>query len=196
MNRTVFRLWMLPVILSLLSFLPACSSNDDPDPTDLLSNTSPEPTPFVEDSLVFRSGQTIIEMGDSTLTCCGLFDPGFANEPAIRVMFYDPTLQKNSWSITILTEAITPGSVHTLPIGVVAPHKVPAVLLFVHGGEFSSEPEEASGTITLHSFACGATTTSVDFSVDATLQSEYWDGGQITAKGRFRAAFPKHACTP
>jgi hypothetical protein len=138
--------------------------------------------------------QTVIEMGDSTVTCCGLFDPGFVNEPAIRITLYDPSFQENSWSITILTEATSPGSVHTLPTKVIAPHRVPSVLLFVHGGEYSSEPDESSGTITLHSFECGASTTSVDFSVDATLQSEYWDGGQITVQGRFRAVFPRSPC--
>lgn len=192
------RIWMIPIALSLLTFLPACSDDDEPPtgPLQTLSpspSPSPEPDPFVEDSLVFGSG---IEMGDDVVTCCGLYDPSFTNEPAIRVMLYDPTLQKNAWSITILTGATTPGTVHTLPIKVAAPHKVPSVLLFVHGGEYSSEPEEASGTITLHSFACGATTTSVDFSVDATLQSEYHDGGQVNVQGRFRAVFPKSPCTP
>ena len=191
------RMWMIPVALSLLSFLPACSQDDEPPPTGLQTPTpspspSPEPDPFVEDSLVFGSG---LKMSHEVLTCCGLYDPYFANEPAIRIVFSNATLQ-NAWSLTILTGATTAGSVHTLPIHVVAPHKVPIVQLFVHGGEYSSEPEEASGTITLHSFACGATTTSVDFSVDATLQSEYHDGGQMTVRGRFRAAFPKTPCTP
>jgi hypothetical protein len=199
MTRFAARRWMLPILLLLLVILPACDAEDKPSPTAALPSPSPSPAPdpFIEDSLVFRHmDQSVIEMGDSTFTCCGLYDPGFANEPAIQIMFYDPTLQKNSWSIVILTEATTAGSVHTLPTKVVAPHKVPTVLLFVHGGEYSSEPDESSGTITLHSFECGASTTSVDFSVDATLHSEYWDGGQILAKGRFRAVFPRSACTP
>jgi hypothetical protein len=198
MIRPVLRLWMLPVMISLLSFLPACGDDDGPPPTGLQNTSpspspSPEPEPFMEDSLVFGTGTL---MGDELLTCCGLYDPGFVNEPAIQVMLYDPAGQKDAWSIILLTEVATAGTVYTLPIDNVAPHRIPAVLLFVHRGEYSSEPEEASGTITLHSFACGATTTSVDFSVDATLQSEYHDGGQITVKGRFRAAFPKNPCTP
>jgi hypothetical protein len=196
MTRIPRRTWLLPALLVVL-LLPACGGDDGGDktfPTEP-DSTGPPPSPFVEDSLVFRRlDGSVIEMGDSTLHCCGLYDPGWANEHAIRVMYWDPTVQKNSWSMTILTGATVPGSVHTLPIHVVAPHKVPAVLLFVHGGEYSSEMDDASGSITLHSFECAASTMSVDFSVDAVLDSEYHDGGQITVQGRFRAVFPRTAC--
>jgi hypothetical protein len=196
MTRIPFRTWLLPALLAAL-LLPACGGDDGGDetfPTEP-DSTGPPPTPFVEDSLVFRRlDGSVIEMGGSSLHCCGLYDPGWANEHAIRVMYWPPTLQTNSWSITILTGATAPGSVHTLPINVVRPHKVPAVQLFVHGGEYSSETDEASGTITLHSFECAASTMSLDFSVDAVLDSEYSDGSQVTVQGRFRAVFPRTAC--
>ncbi|HEV8694792.1 MAG TPA: hypothetical protein VGQ93_11520, partial [Lysobacter sp.] len=83
---------------------------------------------------------------------------------------------------------------HTLPTHPVPPHAVPYVTLFAHFGEYSSSEELASGTITLHSFECGATTTSVDFSVDATLESETMHGSTITVEGRFRAVYPRNEC--
>jgi len=180
------RAWLLPALLGLV-LCTGCGDDDTP--------TKPPPTPFVEDSLVFEQlNGSVIEMGDSTLTCCGPFDPSFVNEDAIRVILWDPTLQKNSWQLLILTGAATAGSVYTLPTTTVAPHRVPAVSLFVHGGEYSSSTEKASGKITVHSFECGASTISVDFSVDAFLYAELAGGGWIAVRGRFRAVFPKAFC--
>lgn len=192
----VLRVWRIPVLLGLVMLLPACGGDDDSRGGNRITPpTSPPPSPFVEDSLVFRAaGGTVIEMGDSAITCCGLYDPGFINERVIRIIYYDPTLQEQSWVIEILIDATAPGSVHTLPTHPVAPHKVPYVTLFAHFGEYSSSEELASGTITLHSFECGASTMSVDFSVDATLESETMHGSTITVEGRFRAVYPKTAC--
>ncbi|HET9939917.1 MAG TPA: hypothetical protein VFR25_02330 [Candidatus Eisenbacteria bacterium] len=135
-------------------------------------------------------------MGDSVLTCCGHYDPGFINERVIHVMYYDPTFQEKSWNIEILADAATQGAVYTLPTTVVPPHKVPYVTLFAPSGEYSSSEQLASGTITLNSFECGASTISVDFSVDATLESETSHGSTITVQGRFRAVYPKTECEP
>lgn len=192
----VLRIWRIPVLLGLVMLLPACGGDDDSRGGNRITPpTSPPPSPFVEDSLVFRAaGGTVIQMGDSAITCCGLYDPGFINERVIRIIYYDPTLQEQSWVIEILIDATAPGSVHTLPTHPVAPHKVPYVTLFAHFGEYSSSEELASGTITLHSFECGASTMSVDFSVDATLESETMHGSTITVGGRFRAVYPKTAC--
>jgi hypothetical protein len=186
--------WIVPALLVLAVFLPGCGKdgNGDNKPT---APAPPPPSPFVEDSLVFRnSGGGVIEMGDSTITCCGLHDTGFTNERVIRIIYYDPTLQKQSWQVIILIDATTQGSVHTLPTLPVAPHRVPYVTLFAHFGEYSSSEEMASGTITLHSFECGTSTMSVDFSVDATLESETMHGSTITVDGRFRAVYPRTEC--
>jgi hypothetical protein len=192
--RRSFRRWATPILLGLAVSLSGCSSDGGGGADTTKPPTSPPPSPFVEDSLVFRSGGNAIEMGDSAITCCGLYDPGFINERVIRVMYHDPTLQKQSWVIEILVDATTQGSVHTLPTHPVPPHAVPDVTLFVHSGEYSSSEELASGTITLHSFECGTSTTSVDFSVDATLESETSHGSTITVQGRFRAAYPRTDC--
>lgn len=184
--------WLTPTLLGLIVLVSACGDDDN---RTTKPPTSPTPSPFVEDSLVFRTaGGTPIEMGNDAITCCGLYDPGFTNERVIRIIYYDPTLQEQSWMIEVLIDATTPGSVHTLPMDPVAPHKVPYVTLFAHFGEYSSSEELASGTITLHSFECGATTTSVDFSVNATLESETMHGSTITVEGRFRAVYLKNEC--
>src|SRR5262245_18682082 len=65
---------------------------------------APEPVQsFIADSLVFqRADSTVIDMGTATLFCCGLYDPSFVNERAMRIMFYDPAFQKSGWQILIL----------------------------------------------------------------------------------------------
>jgi hypothetical protein len=187
--------WLIPALLGLIVLLSGCDEKSDSGGPLVIPPTSPPPSPFVEDSLVFRTAAgSVIEMGDSAITCCGLYDPGFINERVIRIIYYDPTLQKKSWVIEILIDATAPGSIHTLPTHPVPPHAVPYVTLFAHFGEYSSSEELASGTITLHSFECGATTTSVDFNVDATLESETMHGSTITVRGRFRAVYPKNEC--
>lgn len=187
--------WLIPTLLGLVVLLSACGDDNNRGVHLMAPPTSPPPSPFVEDSLVFRTtGGTVIEMGDSAITCCGHYDPGFINERVIRIIYSDPTLQKRSWVIEILIDATAPGSVYTLPTHPVPPHAVPYVTLFAHFGEYSSSEEHASGTITLNSFECGATTTSVDFSVDATLESETMHGSTITVEGRFRAVYPRNEC--
>ena len=162
----------------------------------------PEPEPFpgtvVQDSLVFqRSDSTIIEMGTTPLVCCGLFDPGFVNEPAMRVVLYDSAFQKAGWQIIILTNRAVPGATTTLPTTVVPPSKIEHVSMFVTtalGGEWSSATEESSGSIVVHSFQCTSTTIRLDFSVDAILGSEVAGPSPIRARGTFRATFPAQSC--
>jgi hypothetical protein len=62
------------------------------------------------------------------------------------------------------------------------------------GSEWSSDTEESSGTITVHSFQCTTTTMQIDFSVDAILGSELAGGPSIGVQGTFHATFPRLSC--
>src|SRR6185503_11477026 len=89
--------------------------------------TTPIPAETViADSLVFtRAGSaTPVPMGTTPLVCCGLYDPSFVNERAMRVVFYDPANLKPGWQILILTDRALAGATTTLPTVVVAPSKV------------------------------------------------------------------------
>jgi hypothetical protein len=134
--------------------------------------------------------------GATPLACCGLYDPSFVNEHAMRIVMYDPTQQKPDWHILILTNRAQAGAVTTLPTVIVAPSKVPYVSMFVADSlnELSSDTENSSGTITVHSFSCSATAIQIDFSVDATLGNEFKDGPSLDVKGSFRATFPMQSC--
>lgn len=184
-------LWFL---LGVTLLLAACnSSNSRRNPV------APGPvTASVTDSLAFtRAGSsTPVAVGATPLVCCGLYDPSFVNEHAMRIVMYDPGVQKPGWQILILTNRAQAGAVTTLPTAVVAPSKVPYVSMFVADSlnELSSDSDESSGTITVHSFSCNATAIQIDFSVDATLGSEFSNSPTMDVKGTFRATFPMQSC--
>jgi len=165
------------------------------------SPNAPEPVPatVVTDSLVFtRPGDStaIVVMGTTPLVCCGLYDRSFVNERAMRIVLFDPANQKAGWQILILVDRAQAGATVTLPTTVVAPSKVPYVSMFVadFGNELSSDTEESSGTITVHSFSCSSAAIRIDFSVDATLGSEFADAPAMDVKGTFQATFPMQSC--
>src|SRR2546428_4545051 len=102
------------------TFVVACNSHH--------KLNAPMPvTTVIADSLVFtRPDSTEVLMGATPLVCCGLYDPGFVNERAMRIALYDPANQKAGWQILILTDRAQAGAMVTPPPIVVAPSKVPA----------------------------------------------------------------------
>lgn len=178
----MIRFWMLAGIALIL--LAGCSDDDNP--------VEPITTPAYTDSLQFSIGP----MGSTPLVCCGLYDPGFVNEKALRLVFWDPALQKPGWQLLILVDRAAQGEVATLPTSVVPPSKIARISMFVTGGgEWSSDAIGSTGTITVHSFQCTSHSIEIDFSVDATLQSETSGGGSITVTGRFHGSFPPASCS-
>ena len=153
----------------------------------------------VTDSLVFTNlldGSTV-DMGTTPLVCCGLYDPTFVNERAMRVIFYDPAYAKAGWQILILIDRAVAGATTTLPTVVVPPSRVPAVEMFINGlgNEMSSSAGTSSGTIVVHSLGCTASSISLHFSVNANMGNELTGGPYMHVKGTFTATFPAHACT-
>ena len=181
------------LVLAAAALLVACGKDDSPNAP------GPVPATVVADSLDFkRPDSSVVVMGTTPLVCCGLYDPSFVNERAMRVVLYDSANQKPGWEILILIDRAQAGATTTLPTTVVAPSKVPRVSMFVAdlGNELSSDTQESSGTITVHSFSCSPTTIQIDFSVDAILGSEFGDGPPMVVKGTFQATFPMQSCLP
>ena len=186
-NSARFLRASLAVLATSLTLLLACS--DD-------SPTQPVAT-VIADSLTFISGGVPIDsMGTTPLVCCGLYDPGFVNERAMRIVFYDPANQKPGWQILVLIDQAEAGTTTTLPTTPMAPSRIPAVSMFAAtlGDELSSDAEGSAGTITVHSFSCDASTIQIHFSVDATLASESGGGGTMDVTGAFQATFPAASC--
>jgi len=182
------RLTLVP-LLTLVVLLPACHKKKPNEPVPVET--------VIESSLVFqRADSTFVAMGETPLVCCGLYDPGFVNERAMRITFFDPAGQKSGWQFLILIDRAQAGATTTLPTVVVAPAKVEYVSMFVSDppNELASDTSESSGTIVLHSFSCTDTAMSLDFTVDAVLGSEFSDGPQMRVTGTFRATFPAESC--
>jgi hypothetical protein len=180
-------------ILVLLAAALSIACDKDHGPNAI----GPVPPTVITDSLAFtRADSTNVTMGATSLVCCGLYDPSFVNEQAMRIVMYDPANQKPGWQILILIDRAQAGAVTTLPTTVVPPSKVPYVSMFVAdlGNELSSDTQESSGTITVHSFRCTPTTIQIDFSLDAILGSEFGGGPSMGVKGAFQATFPAQSC--
>jgi hypothetical protein len=176
----------LPVILAFAITLCAGCGDD--------KSTDPARTVIV-DSLVFTSpGGGGVAMGTTPLVCCGLYDPSFVNERAMRIVFYDEAGQKSGWQILVLIDHAQAGAVTVLPTVVVPPSKVPWVSMFVSGGELSSDSAGSSGTITVQSFHCDASHMHIRFVADATLASELAGGPTMEVHGTFEATFPATTC--
>ena len=180
-----------------MALVVACNEHHKPGTIPIV----PPPVPYetaIADSLVFtRAGSgTGLSMGESTLVCCGLYDPGFVNERAMRIVFYDPALSKPGWDFVVLLDRAQAGAVINLPTVVVPPSKVPAVSMFVAdlGNDLNSDDNNSTGTITVHSFSCDGRGMQLYFSVDATLGSEFAGGATMDVHGAFRATFPPAAC--
>jgi hypothetical protein len=189
------RFWRASALILLVgvTLVVACKREHKPN-VPILAET------VIADSLVFtRAGSsTLVSMGTTPLVCCGLYDPSFVNERAMRVVFYDPANLKPGWQILILTDRALAGATTTLPTVVVAPNKVEKVSMFVAdlatGNELASDTNNSAGTITVHSFSCDASAIRIYFSVDATLGSEFAGGATMDVHGAFEATFPAASC--
>ena len=189
-NSARFLRLAFSILAISVTFFLACSGDDEP--------TKPEPVVTeIADSLVFmRGGVPIDSMGTTPLVCCGLYDPGFVNERAMRIVLYDQANSKPGWQIIVLIDRAQPGATTALPTVVVPPSKIPAVSMFVAdlGNELSSDMKGSAGTITVHSFSCDATKIQIHFSIDATLASELAGGATMDVTGAFQATFPAASC--
>ena len=178
----------MKLALALLLAIPLCAGCGDDKSTDPVRTV-------IVDSLVFtHPGGGVVAMGTTPLVCCGLYDPSFVNERAMRIVFYDEAAQKSGWQILVLLDHAQPGAVTVLPTVVVPPSKVPWVSMFVSGGDLSSDSKGSSGTITVQSFHCDASHMHIRFVADATLASELAGGPTMEVHGSFEATFPATSC--
>jgi hypothetical protein len=181
----------LVLVATVLSI--GCGGDDEPT----APGPGPVPATVIADSLVFqRADSTVLSMGTTPLVCCGLYDPSFVNERAMRIVLYDAAFQKPGWEILILIDRAQAGATTTLPTTIVPPSKVAHVSMFVAdlGNELSSDTSGSSGTITVNSFSCTSTTIKLDFDVDAVLGSEFGGGPSMRVQGGFEATFPAQSC--
>ena len=169
-------MYVFPSLL-LLSFGAACSTDDSPtgsmDENEIQNNLT----------FAWESGSEVV-MGTDYAICCGIWEPGFNDRNALKIFFYDLSLEQASWKLFIAVDEITIDNPYTLPTDQAT------LWMFLNdptsGNELSSTLEGSSGTITINSLDCGPPVT-VTVMIDATIASEFFQGPSVKVLGTFSA---------
>jgi hypothetical protein len=154
--------------------------------------TSPGPgtgTNSVSNSVRFtRQDSSVIVMGPAYAICCAIWEPGYVDKMAFKILFYDSLGVQGGWKLFLLLDEAKQDTSYALPTtGVGQSHVSMFVFDLETGNEANSAQSVSSGTITLHSFSCGPPVR-IDATVDAVLGSELGGGAPIRAQGRLTGA--------
>jgi hypothetical protein len=173
------------VVRVLAAMLLSTSCGDSP--------TGPGP---VEDSLVFtRANQSRISFpsGARLFVWCGPWDEGIAvATPSLQILFAAPGASPStSWHLRAVASDVTVGNRLTFPNSFISlqPKNVDLFVLDPPN-EVSTQSLESSGSITFQKLNCGSGG-EVQFSIDATIGSEFGGGPSITVAGAFRSPIGK-----
>ena len=153
------------------------------------SPTEPEP---VENSLVFtRANQSRISFpsGAKLFVWCGPWDNLVAT-PSLQVLFAAPEISP-SWHLQAVVSDVTVGNPLTFPNRFIF-DQPKNVNLFVLDppNELSTSEDKSAGSITFQKLNCGSGG-EVQFSINATIGSEFGNGPSITVAGAFRSPIGK-----
>jgi hypothetical protein len=166
---------MLLMATLVICFVIACGS-DEP-----VTGAGP---PKIEDNLSFvRPDETSVTMGANYAICCGAWDPGYDDTFVLKIFCYGESAEESFWKLFVVVDEVELDSLYTFPTDEDNPVKV-FMVDAPNSNELCSDTEESSGTITFTSFDCGPPV-KVDFTVDCTVGSEYWDAPSIEMSGDF-----------
>jgi len=185
-------------LMFALLLLPGCGDDDKPTkPSSFTPPTNPPP-PLTQALAFTRADSTGVAMGDSMWICCGVWDDGYIDKTAFKVVLFDPANHKSGWRLFVLPE-VEIGRVYSLPTISSTPTSQSPVNLFIadysNGNELASDQDESRGTMVVHSLSCGPPAR-IDISIDAVLGSEFGDGPEMRAYGRFQVeASPTSDCS-
>ena len=171
------------VMLGGIVLVVSCGDDDKNPANGVAGPTQNE----IIDSLTFeRQAGTSISMGTDLAICCGIWEPGYIDKNALKILFYDSSMQEAGWRFFILVDEIAEDSSYMLPTSEAGQS---AISMFVFdvptGNELNSDTDESSGSVTINSFSCGPPVT-IDFTIDATIGSEYFQGPSVSVTGTFR----------
>ena len=146
----------------------------------------------VEDNLVFtRANQSRISFpsGAQWFVWCGPWDNLVAT-PSVQILLAAPVLSGSpgpSWHLKAVVSDVTVGNPLTFPNIFLSsqPRKVD-IFVLDPPNELSTSTDKSSGSITFQKLSC-ASGGEVQFSINATIGSEYHDLQSITVAGTFRA---------
>jgi len=163
-----------PVVGAPGERLPHQAAEDDPRNTGVR----------VRDELVFRRADgSRVGFEPDVAAWCGPWEPGEAATPAVHVFV---GARNAHWELSAVVADVQRHPAVRLPHSFVFDEPEGALLFAAAGGnELSSGEEEARGRITFHKVRCDERLV-LDFSVRATLGSEFFEGERMKVRGRFR----------
>lgn len=142
-------------------------------------------------TLVFtRADHSVIAFasGAQVFVWCGPWEEGFVATPSLQILFGGPAQADPRWHLRAVVADVAVGQPLPFPNGFIwdQPKDVD-VFLADAPNELSTTQSPANGSVTFQRFQCGSGG-SVEFSIDAVLGSEFWDGPSVGVSGSFRAA--------
>jgi hypothetical protein len=170
--------------LLALSLFPALvSAGEDTLPPPGLAPAT------VQNNLVFRRQDgSIIQFrpGTHSWVWCGPWEEGSVDTPTLHILTADPS-GPPYWRLDAVLADITLGEPLLFPNSWIWPNP-DDVEIFVWDppNELSTQTGGSGGSIVFQSLGCGPSD-EVQFSIDATIGSEFGDGTHITVQGDFRA---------
>jgi len=168
-------------LLSLVLFLSAgCGDDDD-------GGSQGPPITTVENNLVFRDadGQPL-DFGPNaeTYIWCGPWASD-VDEPSLQV-FVGTIEPPMAWRLFVAVDDIDPGTTVSFPNEFVFNQPRNAHLFVLNPpNQSATDTEDSFGAITFTRLDCG-TSGAVEFTIDATIGSEFGDGPVMTVTGSFR----------
>lgn len=149
---------------------------------------STNPPDGSKDPLVFtREDSSVVEFSSSveTYIWCGDWSAEEVPVASLHVWVGTPTQRQTYWYLRAVLSDVAIGAPMPFPNYFIwnEPDSV-SIFLFDPPNELATDTEESSGTIVFHQLPC-PTGTSVDFTLDAVMGSEYGDLPTVAVRGRF-----------
>ncbi|MBN2071638.1 MAG: hypothetical protein JW814_09300 [Candidatus Krumholzibacteriota bacterium] len=152
-------------------------------------DNSVNPSKKSDNQLVFTredGSEVEFSIDAKTYVWCGPWESGAIPEPSLHVSF-GSSPQTGGWMLKAVVADIETGDTLRFPNYFIwdEPDSV-HIFLFDPPNELATDTEESAGFIVFHSLPCPDGTT-VDFSIDAVMGSEYGDMPFVKVSGRFTA---------
>ena len=153
-------------------------------------DSGPTEPATADNTLVFtRANESKITFSSSSqlYVWCGPWELGSVATPSVLIFFGTTAEEDSHWRLWAVVADVALGVPLTFPnhYGWPDPRDV-QIFVGDPPNELSTQTEESSGSITFQQLQCGSGN-EVEFSIDATIGSEFGNGTSITVKGSFRA---------
>lgn len=147
---------------------------------------------LIQNNIVFmREDSTTLVMGSDYAICCAIWEPGYIDKNALKIVFYDPRLwsdpdnAESFWKLFIVVDEVDLGTPYSLPTSADMPFRI-FFMDVTNDNELSGAEEESSGIVTIESLTCGPPL-QITFSIDAIIGSEFHLMPTVHVTGTFSA---------